>query len=352
MKKDILIIFSLSLLLSLPIAAEIKNAKSDKDGGKIYLYGEEHGVEKITQKELELFRAHYKRGCTHLFLEIPSYTAEFLNLWMKEKDDTILDALFKDLEGTAFCNPHTLSFFREIKKYFPRTVFHGTDVGHQYETTGKRFLLYLESEKRQGEETWTRTKETVRQGEIYYTDTNQNSMAYREKMMVQNFVYEFQKLHGEDVVGIYGSAHTDVFAMDTTGTQPCMARALKALYGEALRSENLALLVKEISPLRSETVTAAGKRYKAFYYGKQDLRGFRGFAFREFYRLSGAYKAMEGKKKTGDYLPQSNYPMKIKEGEVYVIDYTKIDGTAMRLYYICSGKMLKGEMISENIAPE
>lgn len=328
------------------------NAHSNNYTGTIYLYGEQHGVKKITDKELELWRMYYAKGLRHLFLELPSYTAEYLNVWLKEKDNTTLEEIFDDWSGTAFHNRHTFNFFVQIKELCPETIFHGTDVGHQYGTTGARFLQYLERTQQQNTQTYLRTQETIRQGIAYYNGSNPNALVYRENMMVENFIYEIKQIRNADIMGIYGSAHTNVTARDTTETVPFMAQQLKSVYGNQLNTEDLSPLAKEIEPIRIDTITAAHIDYRAYYYGKQDLNGFKGFLCREFWLLDDAYTAVKDSPKTGDWLPESNYPMKIEAGQVYVIDYTKNDNTKLRLYYISEGKMRNGQLVTENITVE
>ncbi|MGP1577788.1 MAG: hypothetical protein ACTTH7_10000 [Treponema sp.] len=332
--------------------SEADSANTDGYTGSIYLYGEQHGVKKITDKELELWHTYYTNGMRHLFLELPSYTAEYLTIWLKEKDNAILDEVFSDWKGTAFHNQHTFNFFMQIKAQCPETVFHGTDVGHQYSTTGERFLRYLESKKQQNSPAYLRAQEIIQQGITYYTGSNTNAMAYRENMMVQNFIYELNHVQNADIMGIYGSAHTDTAALDSTGTIPCMANQLKSIYGDNLNTEDLTPLAKDIEPIRIDTITAAHTDYRAYYYGKQDLNGFKGFLYREFWQLDSAYEALKDSGKTGDWLPESNYPMQIEPGQVYVIDYTKADNTKIRLYYISEGKIRNGQLITENIAVE
>ena len=75
-------------------------------------------------------------GMRHLFLESPYYSCEFLNIWMQEEGDEILDAVYDDLEGTASYVPATKEFYKKIKEQCPETIFHGTDVGHQFWSTG------------------------------------------------------------------------------------------------------------------------------------------------------------------------------------------------------------------------
>lgn len=60
--------------------------------GQIYLYGESHGVEEILNKEVELWCDYYhNENMRHLFIEMPYYTAEFLNIWMQSDSNDILD---------------------------------------------------------------------------------------------------------------------------------------------------------------------------------------------------------------------------------------------------------------------
>ncbi|MGP1445660.1 hypothetical protein [Treponema sp.] len=66
----------------------------------------------------------------------------------------------------------------------PQTIFHGTDVGHQYGTTGERFLCYLESKQQQNIPAYLRAQEIIQQGIAYYSGGNAKAMAYRENMIV------------------------------------------------------------------------------------------------------------------------------------------------------------------------
>ena len=181
--------------------ADVDTARNNNYTGTIYLYGEQHGVKKITDKELALWRAYYSKGLRHLFLELPSYTAEYLNMWLREKDNTILEEVFNDWKGTAFHNQHTYHFFMQIKELCPQTVFHGTDVGHQYGTTGERFLRYLESKQQQNIPAYLRAQEIIQQGIAYYNGGKAKAMAYRENMMVQNFIYELKQIQNADIMG-------------------------------------------------------------------------------------------------------------------------------------------------------
>ena len=92
------LLLSLALLLSfshcLPAAAQ--------EGGSIDLYGESHANPSILERELELWNACYHQdGMRHLFIELPYYTGEFLNLWMQSDDDILLDQVYNDWAGSG-----------------------------------------------------------------------------------------------------------------------------------------------------------------------------------------------------------------------------------------------------------
>jgi len=352
MRNKRLLIFAAAFIILALVGCSSRTAfidkpiSSEKSTGKIYLYGESHGVEKILEKELELWGKHYhEEHMRHLFTELPYYTAEFLNIWMNADSDDILDEVFEDWEGTASYKPVVKDFYKKIKSEYPETIFHGTDVGHQYNTTGQRFLKYLEENNLKDTEVYTLTEEAIKQGQYYYRSKDD---IYRENKMVENFIREFDKLKDENIMGIYGSAHTDFNAMDNnTQSIPCMANQLKKRYGDAIYSENLSLLEKLAEPVRVDILTINGKEYEASYFGEQDLNGFKDYACREFWRLENAYDEFKNKKKTGDVLPYDNYPMLIEKGQVFVIDYTKTDGSVERKYYRSDGRIWRGSPATE-----
>lgn len=318
-----------------------KTMSSDQSTGQIYLYGEQHGVEKILEKELELWGKYYhEENMRHLFIELGYYSAEFLNLWMESDRDDIFVQLYKDWEGTASHNSYTKEFYKKIKTEYPETIFHDTDVGHQYHSTGKRFLKYLEENNLEDTEKYLLAQEAIEQGKYFYGNSDDG---YRENKMVENFIREFDKLKGENIMGIYGGAHTDFDAMAYGNKSvPCMAKQLKSRYGNAIYSEDLSLLVKDIELLRVDTITINEKDYEASYFGKQDLTGFKDYAYREFWRLENAYENLKDNKKTGNVLPYDNYLMLIETGQIFVIDLTKIDGSVERVYYRSDGYIWKG----------
>lgn len=318
----------------------------EKSSGQIYLYGEHHGVEKILEKELELWGEYYnKENMRHLFIEYPYYTAELMNLWLKSDNDDLFEKIYMDWKGTSAYSPYVKEFFMSIKSQYPETVFHGTDVGHQYNTTGQRALTYLKENNLENTEQYLLTQEAIEQGKYFYKHSND---VYRENKMVENFIREFDKLKNENVMGIYGGAHTDFGAKEySTNSVLNMASQLKERYGDNIKSENLSWLAKEIEPLRIDTIKINQKSYKSSYFGKQDLIGFKDYAFREFWRLENSYDDFKDNMKTGDVLPYDNFPMLIEEGQVFIIDYTKTNGSVIRTYYRSDGYVWNGLLSTE-----
>lgn len=329
------IAFALIILLS---ACQNSPAQADVSTsalpivGQIYLYGEQHGVEKILDKEFELWYNYYHvEGMRHLFIEFPYYTTEFLNLWMQSDSDEILDAIYADWAGTAAQTPAYKDFLLNIKSQCPETTFHGTDVGHQYTTTGKRFLSYLQEKGLENSEQYQLAQQSIEQGTQYYAQPDD---VYRENVMAENFARHFDKLKTESVMGIYGAAHTGLDAMNYTKAVPCMANQLKQLYGDAIRSEDLSWIGKDIDPYRVDEIVVNGKTYTAAYFGEQDISDFsKEYTSRAFWRLENAYDDFSDEPSTDDVLPYDDYPMAIKARQVFVIDYTKTDGSIKRMYY-------------------
>jgi hypothetical protein len=361
MKKIQFFAFAIMLIILSAFVAYTDNSEPDyktfapppQAYGQIYLYGEQHGERKIMDKEFELWHGYYNDGnMRHLFVELPYYTADFLNIWMQSGSDDILDELYNDLVGTDLYVPYTKDFYKMIKRECPKTIFHGTDVGHQYNTTGERYLKYLETNNLKDSGQYLLTKEAIEQGKYYYGN-NGNDRVYRENKMAENFIREFDKLNDESIMGIYGGAHTGLDAMDSTGSVPCMANQLKNRYGKSVHSENLHWVMKDIEPSKTDTIAVAGKEYKAAYFGTQDLTSFNlNYTSRKFWRLENAYDDFKDKSKLNDVLPYNNYPMLIETGQVFVIDYTKKDGSVERMYYISNGNKWNNLPVTDKIKAE
>lgn len=227
------------LLLAVSAAAGILLTMIDKpddvypgDNTMIMLYGERHGEKVYYDAEIELWKGCYDEGCRNLFVELPYYSAEFLNIWMKENSDSTLDKWFEEIAGTASSNEYYRSFFHSIKEKCPETVFFGTDVGHQADTTGARYLAYLEENGLAGSENYRLAQECILQGKEYKADENAHDgmSVVREAYMVSNFIDAYTRCGGGKVMGIYGSYHISLYDPDL------MAGRLRAHYGDIIGS--------------------------------------------------------------------------------------------------------------------
>ena len=207
----------LLLLCSLLLCSCSQSKNTEMQQGQIYLYGEAHADAECLEKELELWGELYADGVRDLFVETPYYTAAYLNEWMHAESDDVLGLLYQDLSGTQNHSQEVLDFYRQIKRDYPETVFHGTDVGHQYGSTGARYLAKMRAAGQ----------------------TDSEAYAYRENCMVQNFVREYEALSGATVMGVYGAMHTDPESPDFSGKVDSMAKQLAARFGDALHAEDL-----------------------------------------------------------------------------------------------------------------
>lgn len=206
---------------------------------QINLYGEYHGVKSYYDIEYDLWVNFYGEGYRDLFLELPYYTAEFLNVWMHESDDIIIDQVFYDLQGSAAGNEYYYQFFQDIKKNCPETVFHGTDIGHEFDSTGLRYLSYLEEKGLKDSPEYEKAVECIRQGVEVYSD---EAFYYnvltplRENYMVENFIDAYDSVSGK-VMGVYGSDHT------RTDTPEFLYGRLKEHYGDIISTVRISSLL-------------------------------------------------------------------------------------------------------------
>ena len=350
MKKLASLFAALVLMLALaaPGAAAVQ-----PETGRIYLYGETHADPACLEQELAAWDGYYHElGMRDLLIEVPSYTAQFMNLWMKAEDDAILSRLFEDWEGTAMHDQGVWDFYKSIKEQCPETVFHGFDVGHQYNTTGTRYLIGLALTGQMGSADWDETQQTIEQGKQYYQTGDD---VYRENIMAENLARIFESLPmGASVMVITGSAHSNLYAMDyNTGTVPCMAGQLRQQYGAALQARNLSAGVSYTRAGDTELVVLGGVDYTAVCLGEQDLSSrLPGYQSRIFWLVEGAYEAACALPATGEFLPYDNYLNPVEEGQVYRIDYLLADGSTESRYYRADGTLWQGQPVTAGFAPE
>ena len=92
-------LISLLALCTLLFCLAVPGARAQEAPGTIYLCGETHANQSHLDQELALWDQLYQQGVRDLFVELPSYSAAYLNLWMQSDQDTILDRLSKDTGG-------------------------------------------------------------------------------------------------------------------------------------------------------------------------------------------------------------------------------------------------------------
>lgn len=316
--------------------------------GQIYLYGESHGSQAVMDRELELWREYYGQGMRHLFVEYPYYTAQLLNEWMGAEDDAVLEEIYADWEGTQAHQENVKAFLQSIKTECPETVFHGTDLGHQYQTTGERYLEELKQDGQEGSPEWERASQVIEQGRSYYSFSSQSGAdSHRERCMVENFRWEYDRLPGESVMGIYGGYHIRPGTGEGEGRP--MADRLREVYGETLHTEDLSWLANYVE---TATLTVNGKEYEADCF-RREMKGMvEGFDHGDYWRLKDVGEDFQDCPLGEDVLPYYNYPVTVEEGQVFRVDYTLTDGTQLRLYYRADGYEWEGWSSSRQILVE
>lgn len=270
---------------------------------------------------------------------------------MQADDDELLDLQFKDWGGTEGGTEVMKNFLKQIKEQYPETVFHGTDVGHTWESTGPRYLAYLEANGQKETEEYKRTQENMEQGKRYYeikaTD-EASSVRYREDRMVENFRRSYQELEAvrrTDIMGIYGSTH--IVESEYRNSDFRMAKQLSENYGEHLHTKDLTQ-----EPERIDTLEVNGKTYTASYFGEQDISMVKGYKIRKFWRLEDAYEDFKELPTPREILPADNYPVKIQAGQVFAVEYLMSDGSTEWKYYISDGTVQNGQLITKRMKME
>lgn len=316
--------------------------------GELYLYGELHGNIVILEKELELWKKYYhEEEIRHLFMEMPYFTAELLNIWMSEDNDEILEYIDFNNWGAE---QEVRDFYREIKIKCPDTIFHGTDVGHNYLKYGIKFRHYLEDNNLVDTEKYILNEEAIEQGK-YFIKTSDD--VYRENKMVENFIREFNKLNNESVMGIYGAAHTDFESIERDGqTVETMAYQLNRIYADRIQTvdltnEILNTLLKE--PISIDQIDVAGKTYQASYFGKMNMPWLTHIEYVEYWRLDNAYDDLKESEQTGDITLFYYYPMVIEKNQIYMMVATLKDDTTMTMYSMSDGDMKDELLITKGI---
>ncbi|MBQ6700494.1 MAG: hypothetical protein IJM98_07490 [Oscillospiraceae bacterium] len=301
-----------------------------------YLFGEIHGSEAVCQKEFEIWQDFYKRGLRHLFMELPYFYAQFLNLWIKSGDDNILCELWENGKGTQGNSNFNREFFVEIKKLCPETVFHGTDIGHAFNTIGTRYLETVSPDSAE----YRIAAENIEQGKIYYKTWQENGNedyidANREKSMTENFIREFDSLNC-DIVGFYGEAH--VFSEETGnfGIEKNMCSAIKNHYKDKINIKP-ELIKNLINPLFHSKILINGKNYTAENFGKVYTPFDENCEYIEIFRIAEPEHDFEKYVRQDNFIPEALYPCNMENGDIFVIDSINENKAVLRQIFICDG---------------
>jgi len=320
--RKTILFFSIALAtLIINTACASIDTRAGKSTGQIFLYGEWHGLPRMYEKQLEIWGEYYhNQNMRHLFIEYPFFTAEFLNRWMQSDNDDILYELFDDWAGTLVHNPYTLMFYRTIKRDFPKTIFHGVDVGHQYYSTGKRFLQYLRDNNMQDTERYLLTLEAIEQGKNHRRSSGHG---FRVTAMTENFIRAFDRLGDQNIMGTFGIAHTSLGFYSYSVTRlldvPTLAERLRERYGDSVHTTNIAHL---LGPIRTDIITINGVDYEASYFDTIFL-GDDNFSWVSFWRLENAYDDFSGKPANENFFLVIQIPMRVEMNQVFIIDVAR-----------------------------
>lgn len=346
-------VFQALLIFLITVSISCAAYSSTYNRGQIYLYGEAHSVDSILDEEFQLWSEYYHRdGLRYLFVELPFYSAEFLNLWMETDSDELLNELWKELRGTDSGTSLSKDFYRQIKRECPETIFCGTDVGHQYTTTGERYLKYLREHGQVDSVYYKRAQEVINQGKSFYHKNGMDARAYRENMMVENFVWKFNQLKGESIMGIYGSAHIGNGNKSYSfSVNPNMATQLDEKYPGEIHTEDLAKNYDDFVPCEKDVLVIKGKGYPAWMWGEVpvDIKG-------KPYNYAKVWELREGSEDfenipVGEWnILDSSYPCTVGYGKIYILDFYNEDSFGERHLFRSDKKSMEdGSIVTREL---
>jgi len=363
--KRFLLILSLLIVASVFVACGDDHDHNNYSGyevheelspstGRIFMFGERHGNQTTMRRQLEIWGEFYhNNGMRHLFVELPYFAAEFLNIWMQAEDDTILLELFEDWRGTSLHVPYTLDFYRTIKADFPETIFHGTDVGHAADSTGQRFLRHLRDNGLTDGEQYRITNENIAQFRHFDSvgDHTLRSSVYKP----QNFTREFDRLGNQDIMAIHGAGHVHFGYFDGRVGMPTLAYALQQRYGDNIEIFDMTRYALVAEPQQIDIITINNTDFSAPFFGRRYINfttaDGRLILWREFWRLEEAYPHFADSPLTGNVLPFTNFPFVAEVGQVFVVDYGYSDGTTERQYLRASGEYWQNMPVAQEFLP-
>ncbi|MCL2169372.1 MAG: hypothetical protein FWB74_05030 [Defluviitaleaceae bacterium] len=323
--------------------------------GRIFLFGENHACPPTLARQLEIWGDFYHNyGMRHLFIEKPHFTSSLMNRWMQADDDAILNQLADEWrqQGTMAGSPYVLDFYKTIKRDFPETIFHGTDIGHQTDSTGWRYIQLLRAEGLQGSDSYNLALENIAQFERFRRENFCHTV--RAYYKPQNFAREFDRLRDQDVMAIHGMAHVAITDNFLGLRVPSMATTLRERYGDALETFNMTHYSLTAVPVRTDIVTLGDMEFEATFFGASTTRfstGLGTIVKREFWRVEEAYEHFANSPTTGSVLPFDNFIMPVETGQVFIIVFHVDGGSYHRFYYRTSGMIWDDRPAAQEFIP-
>lgn len=315
-------------------------APQDIQWGQVYLCGEWHHGDAVTMEtELALWGELYAQGWRDLFEEMSYADAYYLNRWMQEDSDETMDWWYHASGWYSLYGNVALDYYRQIKQNYPETVFHGVDVVDN--SVGGDLKAELYQAGKEDTEEFKRVMENLQQTVQYNRLDGDDAKVYRENCMAENFLREYGKLSGANIMGIFGSAHV-LNCKRTNGLVDTMAKQLMAYGGDAIQTD----IIGYPDLIRTDRMQVRGKEYDATYYGADSYEEKDGTLVMEYWRLEDAYEDLADCPYAAEdetFWAEINYfdfPLKVEEGQVYVVQFTQPDGTVERDYYRADGNVI------------
>ena len=336
---------------------EAATAETEKPEGMIYLYGEYHGDPYTMWLELEAWGRLYEKGVRHLFIEYSYADAQLMNLWDPSKNENMYEVLYPFIPDTEINTEESGSnqdessgddeevtyglqhyFLKKIKEQYPETVFHGIDIEHYYETLGATYLLYLESIGMRESEEYARASSNYEQGRSVYSHDG----GIRENYMAENFIYELERLETQDIMGIFGAAHTQLNA-NAYGYPdiPNMVTQLSERYGDRIESTRLPRGSDDSINERPDPIgpiTVNGKTYETAFVAQREFGSWPMIPYTKvvYWRLKDSWDDFADSPVVGDlydyFINFSDWD-KLVYYSVYIADCIKPDGTVDRMFF-------------------
>ena len=333
-------------MVFLPVFGYSEQLQENADpAGLIYLYGENHYPPVCMEKELSAWRELYDNGARHLFIEYSYAYAQRLNAWMQANGDELLSWLWSEEEDTLDSDPVEalllFDFYKAVKQHCPGTVFHGTDIEHEYDTLGAEYLAVLEAAGKQDSVEYARTVLTCEQGkQAHLNGETDEGYRFRETCLVDNFIWELEQLEPQAVMGIYGFTHVEGVVTEhqkSLAGDANMAAQLAERYGDRIVCTCLSLArnsARSADP--AGPVTLNGKTYETAYVGEHDLSMWAiPYQYVVYWRLKDSWSDFEEAPAGGTLNPLLSAcdRKQFAISSVYFADCTAWNGTVERFFF-------------------